>query len=359
MTRTRASALCIGSRAQISSAAPATATSAHTKKMMTGKFIRASPVPQMRPNDHESRNHQIRERDRQQELPAERHQLVIAESRQGGAHPDVEEQDRQDFCSEPEWSLYAFGYRRIEADQSAAACEQGDDAEPEACDPAHFSDGVPRAVRREREQADRGKVNLPVPAVGKRREPATEEQNRSEAGDRDHIRVFGHEKHRKLKRRILGVESGDQLGFGFRQIVRDAVGFGDSGGQIAEKPDDLRENIPFWNEMQPVAGLAGRTVRNSADDFVEIESSGEKYHSHYGNRERNFIADHLRRAAQAAEERVFAVGGPSGQRDAVDAHRRNREQEKQSDIQINDRKNLLSVRKQNRRRAERNESDGR
>ena len=82
---------------------------------------------------------------------------------------------------------------------------------------------------------------LPRPAIGEGREPAAEEENRREAGNRDHVRVFGHEEHGELEARIFGVESGDQFGFRFGQVERDAVGFRDRGGDIAEEADDLRE----------------------------------------------------------------------------------------------------------------------
>ena len=43
--------------------------------------------------DHERRNDEVRERQRQQKLPTERHQLVIAETRHGSAHPNVNEDE--------------------------------------------------------------------------------------------------------------------------------------------------------------------------------------------------------------------------------------------------------------------------
>ena len=73
------------------------------------------------------------------------------------------------------------------------------------------------------------------------RKPAAEKQNRAEARHRDHAGVFGDEKHGELEAGILGVESGDEFGFGFRQIERHAIGFRDGGDEEAEEADDLRK----------------------------------------------------------------------------------------------------------------------
>jgi len=44
----------------------------------------------------------------------------------------------------------------------------------------------------------------------------------------------------------------------------------------------------------------------------------------------------LRGAAQAAEQRIFAVGGPSGKRDAVDTERGNSEKREDADVEVGD-----------------------
>jgi len=49
---------------------------------------------------------------RQQEFPAEIHQLVITEARQGAAHPDVKEEHRPDLREEPERPLNQFIHHR-------------------------------------------------------------------------------------------------------------------------------------------------------------------------------------------------------------------------------------------------------
>ena len=51
-------------------------------------------------------------------------------------------------------------------------------------------------------------------------------------------------------------------------------------------------------------------------------------------RHRQFVADHLRRGAQSAEQRVLAVRCPSGQRDPIYAHRGQRQDEQDTDLEI-------------------------
>ena len=48
----------------------------------------------------------------------------------------------------------------------------------------------------------------------------------------------------------------------------------------------------------------------------------------------HFVGDHLRGGPEPAQQRVLAVGGPAGQRDAVDAHRADGEDEEESDRQV-------------------------
>ena len=66
---------------------------------------------------------------------------------------------------------------------------------------------------------------------GPQRLPSAQEQQRADAGDRHHVGVFGHEERGELHAAVFGVESGDQFVFGFGQIERHAIGFGERGDQ--------------------------------------------------------------------------------------------------------------------------------
>ena len=70
------------------------------------------------------------------------------------------------------------------------------------------------------------------------------------------------------------------------------------------------------------------------DHFVEIQRSREEHYADDGEGERNFVADHLRGAAHAAQQGIFAVGGPAGERHAVYPHGGDGEDEHQSDAAI-------------------------
>ena len=73
-----------------------------------------------------------------------------------------------------------------------------------------------------------------------------------------------HEKHGKPETRILGVIAGDEFGFGFGEIERQAIGFRDRGREIAEKAQNLRqrgtEQIPARQESPAEAVLGSHDV---------------------------------------------------------------------------------------------------
>ena len=72
------------------------------------------------------------------------------------------------------------------------------------------------------------------------------------------------------------------------------------------------------------------------DDLVEIECTRREKNADDGKRQRNFVTDHLRGAAQAAQQRVLAVRRPSRQRHAINANRSDREKEQQPDVAVRD-----------------------
>jgi len=64
------------------------------------------------PKDVRAGQHHVGDGYRQQEFPAEVHQLVIAEARECAAHPDVEKQHREDLRKKPKWALNHLVHRR-------------------------------------------------------------------------------------------------------------------------------------------------------------------------------------------------------------------------------------------------------
>src|ERR1700686_624638 len=96
----------------------------------------------------------------------------------------------------------------------------------------------------------------------------------------------------------------------------------------------------------------------TVDDLAEAKAAGHQQDADYGHGERKFVTDHLGGAAQASQQRVFAVGGPSGKRDTVDAQSCDGEQCEDTDVEISDAEiNVVSFEMQ-RIRTEGNHGDG-
>ena len=151
--------------------------------------------------------------------------------------------------------------------------------------------------------------------------------DRRDRRDRDHVHVLGQEEQREAHRAVLGVVAGDQLLLGFRKVERRAVGLRDAGRQEDEEPERLQEDVPLRNEAEPVARLLSH-------DLAQRQRTGQHDDRRERQAVRQLVADHLRRRAQAAEQRVLAVRAPAGEHDAVDAHRRDREDHEQPDVDV-------------------------
>src|SRR6266481_3099680 len=83
---------------------------------------------------HSSRNDDVDQRERQQYLPAEVHELVIAEAGQCAAYPDVEEDKAEHLDAEPEKVLYRFCQTAVE--QISAERAVPPTKEQQSCDAA-------------------------------------------------------------------------------------------------------------------------------------------------------------------------------------------------------------------------------
>src|SRR6266700_2862375 len=73
-----------------------------------------------------------------------------------------------------------------------------------------------------------------------------------------------------------------------------------------------------------------------ADDLGETKTVGHENDAHNGHGHREFVADHLRGAAQAAEKRILTVRSPSGECDTVDAECGDGKKNQQADVGISD-----------------------
>src|SRR5438874_4910946 len=114
-------------------------------------------LPLHRDQDDRGDDH-VEQTERQQDLPAEAHEHVVAKTREGAAEPDVEEYEEHHLEEEGEYRWH----------------------EPQV--------------------------------------PAAEEQQRGERRDRDDIEVLGEVVHRELEARVLGQEAADKLLLRLRQV---------------------------------------------------------------------------------------------------------------------------------------------
>ena len=127
------------------------------------------------------------------------------------------------------------------------------------------------------------------------------------------------------------MESGDQFVFGFWEIEGDAVGFGEGGDHEDAEAKNLRErslkNCPARDEAEVESALA-------VDQLAEAERV--KHQQRRGDRHghRQLIADHLRGAAQSADQRILIVRGPAGEGDSVDADARESEDKQDADVEV-------------------------
>ena len=170
------------------------------------------------------------QRDRDEDLPAQGHELVVAQPRQRGAQPDEQEQERPHLGGEPQ--------QRPPAGVGAVA-----------------------------------HVERP------RRVPAAEEQRGGQRRDGGHVDVLGEHEHRELQRRVLGVEAADQFALGLGQIEWGAVGFADHRGDVDQERRQQQEHVPE-------AVLGGDDARGRHGARVE-EHRGER------QRHRDLVGDHL------------------------------------------------------------------
>src|ERR1700724_1943161 len=147
----------------------------------------------------------VRDGEGQQKLPAEAHQLVIAEARRCAAHPDVQKDEEEGLHYKPEER------------------QQGLEDDP---------------VRGGEQVAE---------GAG----PATEEEQRGHAAHRDHVGVLSHEEHGELHRAVLGVVADGTLALCLDPVEGGAVGLGIGGDQIDEEGDELKssEDVPGDHAM--------------------------------------------------------------------------------------------------------------
>ena len=69
------------------------------------------------------------------------------------------------------------------------------------------------------------------------------------------------------------MEAGDKLGFRFRKVEGDAVGFRDRGDEKAEEAEDLRKDVPAENAAIRVKRRSARLVNSDPTRIVIVLDS--------------------------------------------------------------------------------------
>jgi hypothetical protein len=134
--------------------------------------------------------------------------------------------------------------------------------------------------------------------------PSAQKQQRRDAGDRHHVAVLSHEKRGEFHAAVFGMESGDQFVFGFREVEGHAIGFGEGRDHKQNEADDVEgedlEDGPPGKETEEEAGLA-------VDNAAETERVQRKQRRGNRQRHRQLVTDHLRRAAESTQQRIFII----------------------------------------------------
>src|SRR2546430_9101553 len=93
------------------------------------------------------------------------------------------------------------------------------------------------------------------------------------------------------------------------------------------------------------------------DNRVEVERARYEHDADEREAEAQLVRDHLRRRAQAAHQAVLRVRRPSGERDAVDADRRDAEDVQERYVEARDDEVELAYKRERNFRAERADDD--
>src|SRR5258708_40198803 len=114
----------MGWRCRIKLSPPATVTAANTRNTaICGVMILfLSPCwSSLCPHNRETGNHHVDDGQRQQQFPAEAHQLVVPKARKRAAHPDINEKENGNFQQEPKRSLNELDDSRQSTQKADAA----------------------------------------------------------------------------------------------------------------------------------------------------------------------------------------------------------------------------------------------
>ena len=157
--------------------------------------------------------------------------------------------------------------------------------------------------------------------------PAAEEERRHERGHEHDLDEVAHHEHQVLRSRVLREVAAHELGLGLGEVEGDALRLGHTGREEDQEGHRLIEDAPRRQPAPHEAALLARHLLEiervvGEDDPDQCEPHGD------------LVGDHLRRPADAAQERPAIVRGPAAQHDAVHAEGGHGEHEEDPHVQL-------------------------
>ncbi len=121
------------------------------------------------------------------------------------------------------------------------------------------------------------------------------------------------------------MEPAGQFRLTLGQVERQAVRLREHRNHEQHECQRLRKDVPV-DQAAPLP----------LDDVVEVQRTRQEKDPDDRQRHRDLVADHLRRGADAPEQRPLRVRGPARQRDAIDADRGDREHVEHAHVRVRD-----------------------
>ena len=143
--------------------------------------------------------------------------------------------------------------------------------------------------------------------------------------------------------------TGYQLRFRFRHVKGQAVGLRNSAHIKTKETHDLGKDMPA-RQKSPIGSCL--RIHNGS----QTQAAGHQQHAYHREADGQLVTNHLGGAAQAAQQGVLAVGGPSGQGDSINRHGTDGKQEQQANVRVGHLKRVHTA--QGKRRAEGNDCKG-
>src|SRR5660398_241397 len=177
-----------------------------------------------------------------------------------------------------------------------------------------------------------------------RRPPSPQIKGSNDGGDHDHAHVLTHHVHAPAHARVLSHVASNQLMRGLWQIKGAAVQLCDGRHEEDGETDQLRQ-------PEPIPEVTRLLVHN----IHQTQGARHNNHPHQRQPHCNFIRDHLRTRAQAAQKGPTIVGGPSPKNYPIDGYGTQRQKHNETRIEVGDDHIYLVPEYVHTHRAERNQ----